>query len=73
MKALIEFQETTKDVYQEQLNEIKYISEHFDNLLDSVEFIKLCFDELDNIEFIKNKVSNDLKIINYLIYEQLNN
>ena len=54
MNALIEFQETTEDVYQEQLNEIKYISEHFDNLLDSVEFIKLCFDELDNIEFIKN-------------------
>lgn len=39
---------------EKEEKEIKYISDNFDNLLDSVEFISLCFDELDNMEFIKN-------------------
>ena len=38
---------------EEVMREKNYIKEHFDNLLDSVEYIKLAFDELDNEEFIK--------------------
>ena len=53
MNAIAEYQALTGDVNEEILKEIDYISEHFDNLLDSVEFIKLSFDELDNMEFIK--------------------
>ena len=41
------------NIYKDQLKEKEYISEHFDNILDSVEYIKLSFDELDNKEFIK--------------------
>lgn len=38
---------------EDQLKQQEYISEHFDNILDSVEYIKLSFEEIDNIEFIK--------------------
>ena len=40
MNAIAEYQALTGDVNEEILKEIDYISEHFDNLLDSVEFIK---------------------------------
>lgn len=53
MNALVEYQATIGMVNKEILKKIEYISEHFDNLLDSVEFIRLSFEKLDNIEFIK--------------------
>ncbi len=53
MDALEKFQATIGDINEDQLKEIKYISEHFDNLLDSVEFIRLSFEFQDNIDFIK--------------------
>ena len=53
MDALAEFQAITGCVDEQQLKEVKYVSEHFDNLLDNVEYIKLSFEELDNREFIK--------------------
>ena len=53
MDALEEFWSLDGEVNEEQLKEKQYITEHFDNLLDSVEFIRLSFEELDNVEFIK--------------------
>ena len=53
MNALEEFWLLNGEVNKDQLKEKEYISEHFDNILDSVEYIKLSFDELDNKEFIK--------------------
>ena len=56
--------EESGDINEEELKEIEYISEHFDNLLDSVEYIKLSFDELDNMEFIKkNPIVLSKKIV----------
>lgn len=54
MEALEEFWSIDGEVNEDQLKEKQYITEHFDNLMDSVELIKLSFEELDNVEFIKN-------------------
>lgn len=53
MNALEEFWSIDGEVNEDQLKEKQYITEHFDNLMDSVEFIRLSFEELDNVEFIK--------------------
>jgi hypothetical protein len=54
MSALEEFWSIDGEVSEERLKEKQYITEHFDNLMDSIEFIRLSFEELDNVEFIKN-------------------
>lgn len=53
MNALEEFWSLDGEVNEDQLKEKQYITKHYDNLLDSVEFIKLSFEEQDNMEFIK--------------------
>ena len=53
MKALEDFWTLNEEVNETQLKEKQYITEHFDSLLNSVEFIKLSFDEQNNMEFIK--------------------
>ena len=64
MNALEEFWAIDGEVNYDQEKEKNYITEHFDNLLDSVEFIKLSFEEYDNIEFInKNPLVLSKKIV----------
>ena len=64
MNALEEFWAIDGEVNDDQEKEKNYITEHFDNLLDSVEFIKLSFEEYDNIEFInKNPLVLSKKIV----------
>ena len=41
--------ETPEDIVKER----EYITQNFDNILDSIEVIKLAFEEQDNMEFIK--------------------
>ena len=53
MDDLEEFLSIIDEPNEVVVREKKYITEHFDNLLDSVEYIKLAFDEYDNEEFIK--------------------
>lgn len=53
MDDLEEYFSTDDEDHEDQISEMQYIREHFDNLLDSVEYIKLAFNEYDNIEFIK--------------------
>lgn len=53
MDALAKFRATVGEFNEVEEKEIKYISDHFDNLLDNVEFIRLSFEEFDNKEFIK--------------------
>lgn len=54
MEALEDFWSIDGEANEDQMKEKQYITEHFDNLMDSVEFIRLSFEELDNVEFIKN-------------------
>lgn len=56
MEVYIEYRESDGSFTEEEEKQIRYISDNFDNLLDSVEYIKLCFSELDNKEFIKKNL-----------------
>ena len=64
MKALEEYWELDGEVNEDVLKDKEYIEKHFDNLLDSVEYIKLSFNEHDNMDFIrKNPIILTKKIV----------
>ena len=47
-------EEENKELKEKYFESKKYFTEHFDSLLDSVEYIRLLFNETDDFEFIKN-------------------
>ncbi len=57
MNGIREFREHYDEPNPEEDKKIDYIDENFDNLLDSVEFIKISFDEKDPKEYIMNNPS----------------
>ena len=53
MNCLEEFWALDGETNEDMVKEKEYITRNFDNLLDSVEFIKLSFEEQDNVDFIR--------------------
>ena len=53
MNCLEEFWTLDGETNEDMVKEKEYITRNFDNLLDSVEFIKLSFEEQDNVNFIR--------------------
>ncbi len=64
MNALEEFLALDGEVNEDMIKGKDYITQNFDNLIDSVEFIKLSFEEQDNMDFIrKNPLLLTKKIV----------